>query len=454
MNTIEKRAAYSLAGIFSMRMLGLFMVLPVLAIEAKSLPDSTPVLIGLAIGAYGFSQAILQIPFGMLSDRIGRKPMILFGLCLFAAGSIVAALSDSLYGIIIGRAIQGSGAIAAVVTALCADLTREEYRTRAMAIIGMTIGLSFTVSIILGPVLHHLFGLSGLFWITASLAVLGMIILLKFVPAPKVQAFHRETEVSSGDFVSILGNPQLLRLDFGIFVLHMTLTALFIAMPLVLHDQIGLATAKHGYLYAATLVFAMFFMFPLIIVAEKYRKMKPVFLTGIATILLSSLGFLLVGQSLMIAGMCLFVFFLGFNILEATLPSLIAKAAPADKKGTAMGIYSTSQFLGAFSGGMIGGILYGQWGATGIFIFSALSMLAWLIIAMTMTMPQHLASRMFSVAHLNPDEHERLTREVLAIRGVKEAVIIPEEGVAYLKVDSKIVDDDALRYIFKQTTEA
>ena len=455
MNPFERRATYSLAGIFSMRMLGLFMVLPVLALEAQSFTNSTPLLIGLAIGAYGLTQAILQIPFGMASDRFGRKPVILFGLALFAAGSIVAALSDTLYGIIIGRAIQGSGAIAAVITALSADLTREENRTKAMAVIGMTIGLSFTLSMILGPLFYQWLGLSGLFWATAGLAVFGMVILFKFVPQPTVNKFHRETQLNSADFSQIIRNGLLLRLDFGIFSLHMILTALFVALPLTLHQQAGLDIPYHGYLYAGTLLLAMIFMFPFIIIAEKYRKMKPVFAAAVATLFISCLGFAFTGQSLFSIGFFLFVFFLGFNVLEATLPSLIAKAAPSEKKGTAMGIYSTSQFLGAFAGGALGGLIYGRWETTGIFIFCALIALIWFGVASTMTMPRHLASRMFSIGHLNASECELLTQEVLRIEGVKEAIFIPDDGVAYLKVDSKTIDNDTLEYFFKQQpTEA
>ncbi|MES9889391.1 MAG: MFS transporter, partial [Candidatus Sedimenticola sp. 6PFRAG1] len=240
MSPIESRAAFSLAGIFSLRMMGLFMILPVFALYAEQLQGVTPLLIGVAIGAYGLTQALLQIPFGMLSDHIGRKPVIIGGLLIFALGSVVAAMADSIWGVILGRALQGSGAIAAAVMALAADLTREQNRTKAMAVIGLSIGMAFAVSLVLGPILNAVIGVPGIFWLTAVLAISGIGIVLKLVPDPRESHFHRDTEPVPSMFGKVLRDTNLLRLDFGIFVLHMILTATFIAMPLALRDAAGL----------------------------------------------------------------------------------------------------------------------------------------------------------------------------------------------------------------------
>jgi len=245
MTPTEQRAAFSLAGIYSLRMLGLFLILPVFALYAVDLEGVTPMLIGVAIGAYGLTQALLQIPFGMLSDRIGRKPVIVGGLIIFAIGSVVAALSDSIYGVIAGRALQGSGAIAAAVMALAADLTREEQRTKIMAMIGMSIGASFTLALVLGPIFNEWIGVSGIFWMTAVLALVGVYVALYLVPQPKKCQRHRDAEPVAGQFARVLSNPSLLRLDYGILTLHITITSVFLVMPLVLRDNLGIESASH-----------------------------------------------------------------------------------------------------------------------------------------------------------------------------------------------------------------
>ena len=385
-NAMERRATYGLAGIYGSRMLGLFLILPVFALYAEHLASATPVLIGMAIGIYGLTQAVLQIPFGLLSDKIGRKPVIIGGLLLFALGSIIAATADDIYMIIAGRAIQGSGAIAAAVMALLADLTRDQQRTKSMAVVGVTIGFSFTVALIAGPLFNTWVGVPGLFWITAALAIAGILILVLVVPTPDHSSVHSEAEPVPGMFGKVLRDTQLLRLDAGIFTLHLVLTALFLALPLVLRDA-GLPVQKHTWLYLPVMLLSMGLMVPFVIIAEKRNKMKQVFTGAISLLGLALAGFWLFSGSVWGLGLMLLVFFTGFNLLEATLPSLVSKLAPGPIRGTAMGVYSTSQFSGAFVGGLLGGWVHTHFGETSVFLMALGFIAAWLALAVTMRTP-------------------------------------------------------------------
>ena len=392
MSPTERRAAFSIAGIFSTRMLGLFMIFPVFALFAEAeFKDITGLQIGIAIGIYGLTQAFLQIPYGMLSDRYGRKPLIIAGMLVFMFGSIICAMADSIEMMIIGRAIQGMGAVAAVLMASVADLVTEQFRLRAMSIVGITIGLSFTLSLVAGPLLASLFGVRGIFWIIALLAIIGMLLVKYAMPDIKEQTFQREAEADPSQFKEILKHPQLLRLDFGVFVLHAILTAMFVVMPLTLRDSAGLESTEHWFIYLPVMLLSFVLMVPFIIQAESKGKMKPIFVGAIITLTLMQLGFAFIEPSFWSLFALLLVFFTAFNLLEASLPSLVVKLSPADKKGTASGVYSTSQFLGAAIGGALGGYFYQHYGYNGVFIFTSIIGGLWVLAAFGMAKPLPLS---------------------------------------------------------------
>jgi MFS family permease len=384
----ERRAALSLAGIFSLRMLGLFMIYPVFALWARNLPDATEFTIGLALGVYGLTQALFQIPLGFLSDRLGRKRIISAGLLIFAIGSVVAAVSRSIDGIILGRLLQGAGAVGSATLALAADLTREHNRTKAMAIIGMTIGMSFSLALVAGPILNRWIGVPGIFWLTAVLAMLGIGILYALVPHPIITSVHAESEPVPALFKRVLTDPELLRLDFGIFVQHAILTASFLSVPLVL-KQAGVNLHDQWFVYLPVLVLSVILMVPLIIMAERGR-MKPIFLAAVVTLGISQLLLLLGHGGLAVVIVALLIFFTAFNLLEASLPSLISRVAPAEAKGTALGIYSSSQFFGIFVGGALGGWLQGIWGLIGVFSLCAALAGLWILVAIAMRPPARM----------------------------------------------------------------
>lgn len=443
MSALERRATFGLAGIYGFRMIGLFLILPVFALYAENLAGATPLTIGLAIGIYGLTQALLQIPFGMLSDRIGRKPVIVLGLLLFAAGSVIAALANDIHWIIVGRAIQGAGAISAAVMALAADLTRESQRTKAMAMIGATIGFSFALALVVGPLLGKWFGLSGIFWVTFATALLGIAILLGMVPTPRIERFHRDTEPVPALLRRVMVDPQLLRLNWGIFSLHLMMTSLFLAFPLKLRDA-GLAAEVHSLFYLPVLALSLLTMVPFIIIAERHGRMKPVFLGAVFILGLSVLGLYLGASGIWALGLLLWIFFTAVNLLEASLPSLVSKFAPADAKGSAMGVYSTSQFFGAFIGGAFGGWAHQAFGLQGVFLVSVVGALVWLVVAAGMRAPRQLSSELRGLGEVGDIRVNELTDQLLAVPGVVEAVVVPEDGVAYLKVDRKGLQRAAL----------
>lgn len=443
MSSGETRAASGLALVFAFRMLGMFMVLPVLATYGMDLAGATPALIGLAIGAYGLTQAFLQIPFGVISDRIGRRPVIYGGLVIFAIGSVVAAQADSIWGVIAGRILQGAGAISAAVMALLSDLTREQNRTKAMAMIGMSIGVSFAVAMVVGPLLTRAFGLHGLFLATSVLALVGIALVAFLVPKATAHTRHRESGVARGEMLATLKHPDLLRLDLGIFVLHSILMASFVALPLALVERAGLPKEQHWWVYLTALVVSFFAMIPFIIYGEKKRKMKRVLLGAVATLMLVELFFWAFGDGLKALVIGTVVFFTAFNLLEASLPSLISKVSPAGGKGTAMGVYSTSQFLGSAMGGILGGWLFQHGGLGVVFIGCAALCALWLAIAVTMREPPYVTSLRLP---LSPQAMREtgLAERLKTVPGVTDAVVVAEEAAIYIKLDKEILDRTAL----------
>ena len=429
----ERRAAGSLAAIYIFRMLGLFIVLPVFSIFAGEYSQSTPFKIGLAIGVYGIFQAVLQVPFGMLSDRFGRKIMISIGLIMLAIGSVLAATAETIYMVILGRALQGAGAISAVIMALAADLTRDDQRTKIMAILGASIGFAFVLALMLGPLLITIFSISALFWLTAATAIIGLVLLHTVVPDPDVLVHRAETGAKLGTMRQLLRDPQLQRLDVSIFVLHMIITATFLVVPLLLRD-LGLAANLHWKIYLPAMAIAVVILIPLMMGAER-NYLKPVLLFCVAGLLLTQVFFWLAPASVTYAFIGVALFFCFLTVLESLFPSLVSRIAPADAKGSAMGVYSSSQFMGGFMGGAGGGWLYGAFGPSAVFIALALVCALWLFFLKGFVSPEKLFMRRhrFSDAELAQKSE---TLEALKTRpGVAEVRFVEAEGVAYLKVD-------------------
>ncbi len=444
----ERRAAGSLALIYSIRMFGLFIILPVFSLYASEYSSSTPLLIGLALGIYGLFQAILQIPFGFLSDRLGRKPVIVGGFLLFALGSVIAALSSDIFGLIIGRALQGAGAVASAIMALAADLSREEQRTKMMASLGASIGAAFVFSLVMGPVLVNWLDLSGLFWLTFVAALLGIVILLTLVPTPVQARAGGDTRPTLQRMQQLLTDPQLLRLDLGIFFLHMMVSATFFAVPLTLVEA-GLPGEGHWKIYLPALALSIAVMIPLILAAERHGHFRKVFLICILGLLFSQFvfwtGMGALSTTALFVGIAIFFSF--FNTMEAMLPSLVSKLAPVDGKGSAMGVYSSSQFLGAFFGGVTGGWVYSFAGAGGLYIALALICALWWLIALGMTNPHGFATHLVRVGSIGQQEASRLAEKFTALSGVREAVVVADEGVAYLRVDKLKFDRESLKKV-------
>jgi len=440
MKSQEFRAAGALAAVFSVRLLGLFMIYPVFAAYAGTLTGANPYLIGEALGIYGLTQGVLQIPFGLLSDRIGRKVMIVLGLVLFGAGSAVAAISTTIGGVIVGRALQGAGAVGSVILALVADLTGEDNRTAAMAMVGITIGASFIVALLAGPVVASFIGVAGIFWLMVALAAVGIAITQFVVPNPPRVRVHRDAEAVPALLGAVLRDRELLRLDLGIFALHATLIASFLVVPDLLRTTLGVAVHDQWVVYLPVLLVSIAAMVPAIILAEKYRRMKGVFVAAVAALVASQIMLYFGAANVFVLLAALVVFFSAFNVMEASLPSLITKVAPPEVKGTAMGVYSSLQFLGIFIGGIIGGVAHQHGGSAGVFVLTTALAAVWLLAALGMAQPNYLTTWLLPVADNELSDPANLAVKLRQVPGVVEAVIIAEENVAYLKVDSKSFD--------------
>ncbi|OSN10380.1 hypothetical protein AU512_08885 [Lonsdalea iberica] len=436
MTPAELRATWGLGTVFSLRMLGMFMVLPVLTTYGMALQGASEFLIGVAIGIYGLMQALFQIPFGLMSDRIGRKPLIVGGLLMFTAGSVIAALSDTIWGIIFGRALQGSGAISAAVMALLSDLTREQNRTKAMAFIGVSFGITFAIAMVVGPIVTHALGLHALFWGIAILSVIAIIITLAFIPNASQHVLNRESAIVRGSVRKVLANSRLLKLNIGIMCLHILLMSSFVALPRAM-EHAGLPPQDHWKVYLATMLVSFVAVVPFVIYAELKRRMKQVFILCIVILIAAELVLLSADVSQLwriIIGIQLFL--LGFNVMEALLPSLISKEAPAGYKGTAMGVYSTTQFIGVAIGGSLGGALFELHGAALVFGAGAIIALGWLILSFTMQEPPYLSSLRITLSD-EALQSPQLEQRMRGLPGVAEVIIVPHELSAYVKIDNK-----------------
>lgn len=446
-------SVFPIAAIFSFRMLGLFMLIPVFTISASQLEGATPTLMGLALGSYGLSQGLLQMPFGMLSDRFGRKTMLTIGLLLFAAGSLLGALSHSIHMMILARILQGTGAIGSVLIALLADLTPDNQRTKAMAVIGMTIGLSFSLAMIISPALTNAYGLAGIFYLTTALALLGIVLLFAVIPTPLREPFHFDSEAKPALLKSVIYNRHLLRLNAGIFLQHFILTATFYAIPLLLQQQV-----KEGHLgqqwhfYLPLMIFSFFLMVPFILVAEKKRLMKPIFLFAVLTTSLSQLILAHANQSLFSLCILMFLYFIAFNILEASLPSLVSRQANANSKGTATGVYSSCQFLGIFAGGALAGIVYQWFGSKGIFITNGILGLLWFLIALFMRPNNYIATLIIGCPTTLCNE-QTLIKQLKALKGVNDVAISKEEQVIYLRIDKAYYLEGSAERLLHNTSD-
>jgi MFS family permease len=446
LNSREKRAAVSLASVFAFRMLGLFMLMPVLAIYGQELEGFSPIWIGFAIGAYGLTQAVLQIPMGRLSDKIGRKKVIVGGLAVFALGSVIAALAESIQMVTVGRALQGMGAIASALLAFASDLSRDEQRPKVMAVIGMSIGMSFAFAMLLGPIVAASWGIAGVFWLTAILAVCGIFIVTMLVPSAINKAPKGDTLASFSDIKKLIKHPQLARLNAGVLLLHLTLTTIFVVLPSQLIKD-GLVAENHWQLYIPVLFLAFFLMVPVMIVAIKKEKEKQAFIGSVMVLIVSMLSMSMWANSVVGIAVCVLLYFVAFNFLEATMPALVSRIAPASQKGSAMGGYSSSQFLGAFLGGMLGGYVAQTTSTQAVFAAAALVGVIWLIIAWKMQVPPK--SKVISLmTQLDSEEQaQTLASQLVALPGVIEATVVRDESRSYLKINDKEFDLDQARRV-------
>ena len=442
MSPQEIRASASLASIFGLRMLGMFVILPVFAIYAEGLPGGDDLtLVGVAIGVYGLTQAILQIPFGWWSDRYGRKPIIYAGLAVFALGSFVAALGIHIWVVILGRTLQGAGAISAAVMAMAADLTREQHRTKAMAMIGSTIGATFALSLILGPWFNRMIGVPGMFVMTGVLVLIAIWVVYALVPDGPEFPEPGGSRGGMREFLNVLRDPQLARLNYGIFTLHAVLMAVFIAVPLELRAA-GLSVDHHWEVYLPVMVGSFVLMVPAVLHTTRPERLRRIFIGAVATLLASQILMPWLAAGVWTIAAMLLVFFTAFNVLEAALPSLVTRTAPLGAKGVAIGVFTSLQFLGIFAGAAGGGYLYGRWGETGIVALDVVLLGLWLVIARGLQVPSSRSARVYALRPLDGSQADRLEARLRALPGVHEARVVNHERRAYLTVDSTGFDEE------------
>jgi predicted MFS family arabinose efflux permease len=446
MTRYELRSTVALAVVLVTRLLGLFMIYPVFTGYASHLLRATPAMIGIALGAYGLTQGLLQIPYGLVSDHVGRRTTIAVGLLLFALGSVVAALSDSIEGAIIGRTLQGTGAIGSVVLATIADITREEVRTRAMAFVGMTIGLSFVVAIVLGPVFAGTIGVPGIYWLTAALALFGIVITFALVPSQVHVRYHPGT-MRNSPLKDVVGNAQLFRLDLCIFILHLILTANFLAIPLVLLHALHIPVGRDWIVYLPVLAISIVLMVPAIFMTDKKGgNSKDTLLATIVLLAVSQLGLLFWPSDPIVVSVALVALFAGFNIMEALLPSLLTKVAPPSAKGTAAGVFSSAQFVGIFAGGALGGLANAENGPTGIFALTLIATLIWFVIATTLRLPGRSSNFSMRIGNRRKCEIADPIPRLKSSSGTADAVADEDARITVGQVDKKRSDlDDAAR---------
>ena len=433
----ERRAAFTLAAIIAFRMLGLFMLLPVMTTYGNALTGYTPLLAGLAVGVYGFTQACLQIPLGRLSDTWGRQQVITLGLALFAIGALVAALSDHIVGVIIGRAIQGAGAVSSAALALAADVTAEQRRSKVMAIIGMSIGAAFILAFLGGPLLASLGGLSAVFWATVALALIGLLLTLFALPKAAA-ATAGDGQARWQTLWPLLRRGDLPRLSIGIFALHFVMTALFMVVPMKLVG-FGIDRADHATVYLPVLIAGALLMAPLLRLAERRSWHKPILLLCLPVLAAALAVLALPSLTLVVIGLVLY--FAAFNWLEASLPSWLSRIVPAGHKGTAMGFYASAQFLGAFAGGMVGGVLM-QWsGPTAVLLVGIAAVVIWLLCALGQQPLPAWRTTQLSAAG---DELAGLALKLRALDGVIEVIPRPEQQTVELRYDARRLSEREL----------
>lgn len=443
MSRVELRAGASLAGVYGLRMLGLFFILPVFAVHAVTLEGGADLtLVGIAIGGYGLSQGLLQIPFGMASDRWGRKPLIYAGLVVFAAGSFLGVAATDIWTAIAARVLQGAGAINSVAMALAADLTREQHRTKIMAMIGATIGLTFALSLVGAPVLYRHIGMGGVFALTGVLSLAAIAVVKYWVPD---QPQRREKDPPASSTFWRAFEPELLRLNAGIFILHIVLYAMFVVVPPLL-VRAGLPLPEHWKLYLPVVLASFVLMVPGIVYADRKNRPKPVLLASVALLLVAEAALAALDAGIVLLAGLMLAFFAAFNVLEAMLPALVSRIAPAQGRGAAIGVYNTTQTLGVFFGGLLGGWMAMHSGAGAVFGMCAALAAVWLLLAAGMRPLRpvnQLSTLTFSIAA--GVELDRLRESLAAVRGVREAEVIPHERIAHLKVVAGQWDESTVR---------